>query len=52
MAKKKQVRSMKGPAPKPTNTIQLGNVSVLTVKLLDQIVQELQGLRKDIKDNV
>lgn len=50
MAKKKQVRDVKGPEPKPTVEINPGNVSILTVKLLDQIVQEIKGLRQDLKD--
>lgn len=53
MTKVKQVRDLKGgnsQPPKPLTTINLGNVPILTVKLLDQIVQEIQGLRQDLKD--
>lgn len=52
MAKVKQVRDVKGEEPKPPTTmIDLGNVSILTVKLLDQLVQEVKGLREDLKKN-
>lgn len=47
----KQVRDIKSPEPKkPTVEINPGNVPILTVKLLDQIVQEIKGLRADIKE--
>ncbi len=47
---KKQVREIKK-APEPTTlTIEPGNVSVLTVKLLDQINQNLVALREEIRN--
>jgi hypothetical protein len=46
----KQVRDIKGQdAPKKIE-INPGNVSILTVRLLDQLVTEMQGLRQDIKE--
>jgi hypothetical protein len=47
----KQVRDIKGEdAPKKTIEINPGNVSILTVRLLDQLVTEMQGLRQDIRE--
>ena len=51
-SKGKQVGSIKGNSPPPT-TIEInpGNVSILTVKLLDTLVREVQGLRQDLKES-
>ena len=47
---KKQVRDVKA-APEPTQlTIDPGNVSVLTVKLLDEINKNLVALREEIRN--
>lgn len=47
---KKNVRDVKAMPDPRTLTIEPGNVSVLTVKLLDSINQNLVALREEIKN--